>query len=263
MRYRAAHAGDYAAWDALHGELGTGDPSPDEAHWLAELAPRLVIAEREDGGTVAYALLQELDGIGYLRQIVVAPVERGRGVARAFMAHLADVLRGHGIREWCLNVRPDNLPAMRLYTRMGMQLAYRSAAVRFRWTIVDALPPAPAGVGAELVPAARDEALERRFALVRGVLAEGRARGRVLMALAEGGAPAGVALFDPSFPGAFPFKVARPELAGALLGALRPYALPDKPEAQVVCEDDDALVAALLAAGAWLKLDFAHMRGTL
>ena len=74
--------------------------------------------------------------------------------------------------------------------------------------------------------------------------------------------PPGFASFDPDFPGAYPFRVARPGLARPLLVALRPHARPDT-IMQLVIEDDEPLYHRLLAVGAALRLEIAHLRGDL
>ena len=111
--------------------------------------------------------------------------------------------------------------------------------------------------------------VESAMRLMSGQLQAARTTGdRVLMMLEERAASdlpevAGVAAFDPLFPGAFPFAVARPELALVLLRALRPYARPDDTFIGLVVEDQPALVDALLAAGAEVRLKTFHMKGSL
>ena len=262
LHFRPAHPGDYPAYAKLFVELGIDDRVPDAIRFCSKLLPRVIVAARGDA-VVGYALLQVLKGTGYLRQIVVAPEARGSGVGRALMRHLAAELRTRGATGWCLNVRPDNARAIRLYESMGLGEAYRSAAIRFPWTVSAALPPTPEGVvGAPIAPDG-DAAVEARFDVARGLLADSRRRGRVLVRLDEQGEPVGLAVFDPGFPGAFPFRVARPALAGALLAALAPYARPDQPTMQVVVEDDPGLFDLLITAGARVRLELLHYRGAL
>jgi hypothetical protein len=73
----------------------------------------------------------------------------------------------------------------------------------------------------------------------------------------------GLARFDPSFPGAFPFRVRRPELARALLEAMRAHARAEFSYVGVVVEDDAALTELLRAAGAETRLEMLHLRGSL
>lgn len=73
----------------------------------------------------------------------------------------------------------------------------------------------------------------------------------------------GVASFDPSYPGAFPFRVRTPGLAPWLFEAMRPYARPEMPDVQVVVEGDEALVERLLAHGGVPTLSIVHMVGDI
>ena len=65
------------------------------------------------------------------------------------------------------------------------------------------------------------------------------------------------------FPGAFPFRVARPGHARTLLLGLQPHALPELAHMHVVVEDDEPLRALLVAAGAELRLELLFLRGEL
>ena len=75
-------------------------------------------------------------------------------------------------------------------------------------------------------------------------------------------APVGVAGFDTSRNGAFPFQVVRPTLQRRLFEAVRPHARLDAPF-EVVIERDVAAIEQLLAAGAESRLDLIHYRGSL
>lgn len=70
-------------------------------------------------------------------------------------------------------------------------------------------------------------------------------------------------MFDPDFPGAFPFRVAAPTLARPLLEALRPHARPGVDAVGLVVEDDDALAALLVAAGATVRARMVQYEGPL
>ena len=88
--------------------------------------------------------------------------------------------------------------------------------------------------------------------------------GRVLMGLFERDGRdtvVGGTVFDPAFPGAYPFRAARPELAFALLRAIRPYARPSDLHVKVVSEGQPAIADALIAAGARVVHDIVHMKG--
>ena len=72
----------------------------------------------------------------------------------------------------------------------------------------------------------------------------------------------GVAAFDVTFPGCFPFRVGRAEDVGALLRGLRSLA-EETDVIGVVVEGHDALAELLIDAGAEVKLRFVHMRGPI
>jgi GNAT superfamily N-acetyltransferase len=264
IRVRAATIDDYELYARLFGELGVDDPIPPRERFATEIAAGCTIAEL-DGAPAAYCLVQSLPRTAYVRNLAVAPRARRRGLARALLEAVARAARERGADAWCLNVKPDNEPAIRLYEAMGMRLAFRSTALRMDWTITSALPPGGGDITAGPANADSDADAEARFDLPGGLLAAARRRaGSMLVELREAGAraPAGIAVFAPSFPGAFPFRVARPALAGPLLRALRPYA-DDRPFVMLAIEDDARLSELLIAAGAERTLESVHFRGAL
>ena len=101
--------------------------------------------------------------------------------------------------------------------------------------------------------------------LLPGQLAEARGRkDRILLMLeADDGSVEGATVFHPHFPGAYPFRMAKPDHAFALLVAIRPFALPQHDMVHVVCEGQPELADAFLAAGATLRMETMNMRGPL
>lgn len=264
---RKAVPADYDVFARLVVELATGDPVPEAARWQAMLMPGTLFFE-EAGQVVAYAWATPLDEVGYVRHVVVDPAHRGRGHGRVVMDELAAVLRRAGCTRWALNVKPDNLPAIRLYQSVGMREVYLSTALRLAWSAVDALPrPARAVTGRPADPS-EDAGLEAAFRMPKGTLGASRGQlGRVILRLVDPAAPddarVGVASFDPEFPGAFPFKVADPTLARPLFEAMRPHALPKYAHVGIVAEDDGALVRLLIERGAEVRLEIVHYEGDL
>lgn len=263
--HRPATPADYPVFARLFLELATGDPTPSPEPWARDIAPQTWLFE-QDGAVAGYLWFQRLDGVGYVRHVVVAPELRARGLGGAMLRALADDLRAGGISRWCLNVKPDNLPALRLYEGLGMRETYRSAALRFPWSFVDGLPPTDRSLGTCPIDPAEDAAIEAAFDLPPGQLALNRARPRVaLRRLHDPEDPAAVALgfaaFDPDFPGAYPFRVAAPALAKPLLDGLRPHA--EKPDMGLVVEADPGLVDLLVRHGARVHLEIVHLEGTV
>jgi len=263
LHERRAQASDYEQFARLFPELGTGDPVPARARWEEEMLPATIFLER-DGEIVAYGYTQALKGIGYVRHVIVAPGERGKGVGGVLMRALGRQLARAGCMSWCLNVKPDNEPGIRLYSSSGMRVAYASTAFGLGWDVLARLPreiEAPAVHGIE---PADDAAIEATFGLPTGQIADVRARGgRVLLRLATSEGLGGFACFDPNFPGSFPFRVARPSLAVHLLEAIRLHARPEHDHTGVVVEDAPALRDALIAAGAVVRFEMLHMKGPI
>lgn len=264
---RDARPDDYPAFVALFPELGVDDPIPDPDRWWATLGSQTLVLEH-DGRVVAYIYFQILDATGYVRHVVVHPGHRGRRLGLRLMDAVAERLRAARCTVWCLNVKPDNAAAIGLYERVGMRLAHRSAAVRFAWDLVDRLPSTDMHLKTCRIDPADDAALERAMDLPAGQLANlRRTAARVDLRLLDPADPRnlglGLASFDPTFPGAFPFRVARPALARPLLTGMRAHASPDRDHVQIVLEGDQPLVDRLVALGAAIHLAFVHLKGPL
>jgi GNAT superfamily N-acetyltransferase len=262
---RPAVPQDYATYTRLFPELGVEDPVPPRARWEAELLPGTLILE-EAGAPIGYAHAKVFGDRGYVFNVVVDPAQRGRGAGGALMEAVAARLREGGSRRWELNVKIDNAPAIRLYERCGFARAYQSTVLSLPWDRLPALPREASPAAPLPFAPAEDAALETAFSIVPGRLADLRAKGRVLRRLAdpeEPGAHLGLASFDPAFPGAFPFAVARPTLAAALLEGLRPHARPGDASLNLVVERDASLAAALRDAGGTAKLTMFHMEGEI
>jgi GNAT superfamily N-acetyltransferase len=262
LRARPAGPQDYPQFLRSFAELAVPDAPPDRERWEREKLQSTLIFEL-DGRFAAYAFFERLAQTGYIRQLVVDPRARRRGVARAVMEELRGRFAAAGCKEWCLNVKPDNAAAIRVYERAGMHAVYRSQALRLPWSSLSALPVADSGWIVESPSAAEDAELESAFALDRGLISARRGHtGMRLLVLRENGRTLGLACFDPHFPGAFPFAAASPQVARGLLEGLQSSAAGAAWLALVV-QDDAELCRALLAAGASSTLEFLHYRGEL
>lgn len=261
MVIRPASADDYGAFVRLFPELHVDDPLPSPQTWAAVLAPSSVVAE-EAGTVLGYSTFNEYDDSGYVRNVVVAPEARRRGVGRALMTAVAARLREAGKTSWRLNVRLDNEAALALYDRLGFSLLYQTTVMRLPWDAVDRLPPGDA-VTRPLAPE-RDAVLEQRFELPRGQLAHSRRVGRILIEAVSGPdhAPLGVGVFDRLFRAAVGFRVAETEAVRPLLSALRAHAAGED-EVTIVAEDDAELVDLLAQAGATVRDEVVQLRGSL
>lgn len=266
-RERPAVATDYEHFVRLLPELAVDDPTPSRERWEMAMAPDTLLFE-EAGEVVGYAFLQVLHGTGYVRHVVVDPAHRGRGHGRTIMAVLARRFREAGCSEWCLNVKPENTTAVRLYKGVGMEERYVSTALRIDWSAAAGLPEPERAVTARRLEASEATAVEAAFGMVTGTLTAALAQAwKVVLRLVDPAAPeaarVGVASFDPHFPGAFPFRVGRPSYARALLDAMRANATPEHSFVGLVVEDDAALTRHLVEHGATVRMEILHFRGAL
>ena len=259
---RSASAEDRLLYLRLLPELGVDDPPPDEERWARELQPSTLVAERA-GEPVGVCTWVKLVGSGHVRTLIVDPHERRTGAGKAMLAVVARKLRDAGCTTWALNVKPENIAAVKLYSSLGFKRAYGSVALRFEWATVERLPGGPPMLARPVTPH-DDVALERLFALPAGQVQGLRDSKRVLLTLVdEAGRVAALAAYNPSYPGAFPFRVRDPLMARALLEAMRPHALPGAEWTGLVVENDDALVALLRTHGASVRMNIDHYVGTL
>jgi GNAT superfamily N-acetyltransferase len=258
---RRATPDDYLSFSRLFPELLVDDPVPGPEVWASTCLPSTWVAVRA-AEMLGYCYCQKYAESGYVRNVVVAPIARRAGVGRALMQATADELRSHGSSSWRLNVKATNHAALALYARMGMQQKYRSCSFRLSWSALTALPGGDA-LARPLIDA-RDATLEALFDLPGGQLASARSLGRSLLEAItpNGDAPLGLAVFDPKFPGAFPFRVTELRAVTPLLQAMRQL-VPTDDYVNLVAEDDERLVALLESVGADLRHEIAHMVGAL
>lgn len=265
---RPATDADYPWLVKFLPQLQSGDPIPTEEQYRSMYLARFSLFVPADGGDPAgCAVLDALDDTGYVRVVVVDEPHRSKGVGARLMAAIAEKLRANGCTKWCINVKVDNEPALRLYERFGMRRAYESHALRVPWERVSALPATHEIIDARELRPEDDAAIEAAWELPRGQLAQMRQMaGQHVFGLFD---PAdatrtklGVARANPRHPGVFPFRVARPEYARTLIEAARPLFDQSAPLG-VVVEDDAPLAELFLSLGAERKMHLAHMRGSI
>ncbi len=123
--------------------------------------------------------------------------------------------------------------------------------------------PVGSAVVRDLTPD-RDAALESLFDLPRGQLAAARGLQRILLEATsrDERTAVGLAVFDPKFPGAFPFRVTELGAVTPLLTAMRRH-VPTDEHVNLVAEDDERLADLLTSAGASVRDEILHMEGGL
>ena len=270
-RIRPAVPADHPAFVRLFPELAVDDPVLDQAKFDQELVPTMLVMEAGKGApepdrVIGYTYFQVMNDLAYVRHVVTAPEARRTGVGRALMAAVAERARTAGCASWCLNVMRGNEAARALYASVGMAAAFDTKALHLDWAQVEAAGASvqDTHVTSRLLEPEDDARVETALRLMSGQLATTRAfGGRVLMGLFERDQVVGGTVFDPSFPGAYPFRAARPDLAFTLLRAIRPHARPADSHVKVVSEGEPAIAEALIAAGAKVVHDIVHMKGAL
>jgi GNAT superfamily N-acetyltransferase len=262
---RPGRVEDHADFVRLFAELGVEDPPPALDMWASELVPHSYFVDGPEGPR-AYALIDVMGDTGHVSNVVVAPGERGKGLGRWVMRQLAERMRARGCRQWRLYVKPDNAPAVALYTSVGM----KPGRLERTWCLsrehVAALPPAPEHL--EVVPVAASDfaPLTEAFGLVPGKLARYATQPlHRLRRLLDPGQPdeARLGMMDlrPHAGVLFPFFAATPAHARALVEAAF-LEVGSARELRLVT-GDELLQALLRAAGARLVLETLEMRGPL
>jgi GNAT superfamily N-acetyltransferase len=261
MEIRKAVEADYAEFARLVPELDTGDPIPSHDRFVDDLLPGVLVMA-QGRRVAAYAYYEILRGMGYVRQLVVDAQHRRRGIGTTLMQALRERFVSAQAHAWCLNVLTDNVAAIALYRAQGLHAIHRSHVLRLGAEIPRA--PLPEALDLRPIRPEREGIVENALGLLPGQLANSRARGgRSLLELLDGPRTVGVAVFNPVFPGAFPFRVVAPHYGPALAQGLRPLCPPGSAYLQVVIENDDASCEALLQLGARRHRELLHMRGAL
>ena len=80
---------------------------------------RLYVIEAEQTPAGFLHLQQRGPTVCWVEDIFVAEALRGRGIASAALSQAEDLVRDAGLEALCMDVVPDNLPALRLYHRLG------------------------------------------------------------------------------------------------------------------------------------------------
>lgn len=259
MRVRPATPEDYGTFARLFPELRVPDTVPSAEKFEREMMPTTFVAECE-GRPAGVAYWQVMTDTGYLSILITDPAARRTGVGRALMTAVRDRFREAACEEWRLNVLPVNVAAIRLYESFGLERAWRSRALWFPWSALDGRP---ASFSPRPIEPDDDAHVEHESGMMLGLVANARAKGRVLLMIERGDQVTGAAAFDPSFPGAFPFRAKTIDDAVSLLHAIRPHARESDEGIAIATEDQEPLADALIEIGATVRVETMHMRGPL
>lgn len=235
--------------------LEVPDEPPDLDRWRALIRDFTWILEA-DGEPAGFVWWNRMRDAVLVRQIVVDPAFRGRGLGKVMLLALAEFARAEGFERWELNVKPDNEPALQLYRSLGMVPSGDLTAVRISPERL------PVGNEPEPVPPEEEGRWEQALGVEPGLLASRRAGGASILGLTgAGGKPCAVAAFDPGFPGCFPFRaVDVPSGIGLFSGCARQV---EAPEVQVVVQDHPELETTFVQLGGRVVLRALHMEGPL
>jgi len=263
LRVVTAAREHHAEFARFFAGLELDDPVPEVERWVSEMAPGTFFLA--DGPRfVGYAFREHFGDLVYVRHVVVASEARGRGIGRAVMQQLARLAREAGASRWELNVKRENVAAIRLYEHCGMSAEYGTRVVRLDWANLARLPGSARPLVARGVEPEDDAIVESTFRFAVGKVARLRSLDGVRLAqLVAHDRPVAFASFDARFPGCFPFRVTAAELARPMLEHLAPSRPAEREWIQLVIEDDEATADALVAAGARTTLEIVHMSGVV
>jgi mycothiol synthase len=84
-----------------------------------------VIAAAADGGIAAFAIgwVDPLNRIGEVGSVGVVPVHRRQGLMRAVLLEVLRRMQTCGMERACVSTGVVNIPAIRLYTSVGFEIA--------------------------------------------------------------------------------------------------------------------------------------------
>jgi len=122
VTYRPLRWWDLSAARELERGLFPSDAWTAEQFWSELAQPsRTYVAAVEAERLVAYAGLSRVGTDADIQTVAVATDQQGRGLARTMLQHLLEGADAIGVTHTFLEVRADNVPALRLYASLGFE----------------------------------------------------------------------------------------------------------------------------------------------
>ncbi len=110
---------DVAAVSRIEEETFSMPWKPQDFLEMIELDYAYYIVAKEDGVPIGCCGIRNMCGDGEITNVVIAASHRGRGIGELMLKYLMDTSREMGVRDYTLEVRAGNVPAIRLYEKLG------------------------------------------------------------------------------------------------------------------------------------------------
>jgi ribosomal protein S18 acetylase RimI-like enzyme len=269
LHEREATADDYALFLRFWDQLEIDQTPPSARYWVKHVRRDIIFLD-VDRTTVAYALCRPYGARGDIRQIVVDPAWRRRGVGLRLMEVVRARLQAAGCTSWALEVKESNTPAIALYHRAGMRELARISTLRAdRDTLARWRSQRSPDVRVTPAGPADDQALEATFRLLPGHLARLRASRphEPVFQLHRSTTLAGMARWWPEIQDGvgllFPFEAQSVGQTGALVDVALSTGIPSNLREVELFVRTPRLAQDLLTAGARIHERFLEMGGPL
>ncbi len=119
IRIRPLWEEDIEALAHIEAESFSQPWSAEDFRRMLEVSDAVYLVAVMDEEPVGSAGMRILAGEGNIDNVVVAPAQRGRGIGSMLIESLLEAGRDRGIRDFTLEVRVSNAPAIRIYEKAG------------------------------------------------------------------------------------------------------------------------------------------------
>ena len=107
-----------AFWEVHHSDVSLQEAKQTLSDWTKD-DHKLFTIFFENAAVGFIRTHNTSESVCWIDDIYVDMPHRGRGIATEAIRQVENALRAEGSRSFCMEVVPDNLPAMRLYHRLG------------------------------------------------------------------------------------------------------------------------------------------------